>query len=77
MLTLLSAISVTGENLITAVVWLLIAAVVYFILQWGVNKINPEQPFRKVIDVILVIAVIVLVINALLSIIGKGFFTFT
>lgn len=65
---LLAAIS--GEALIWVVVQIVIAAVIYWILTWGIAQIGVPEPFAKVIRVILVLLVCLFLINALLSIGG-------
>jgi VIT1/CCC1 family predicted Fe2+/Mn2+ transporter len=68
MTPLLAAIS--GDTLIWAIVQIIIAAVIYFILNWGIAKIGVPEPFNKVLQVILVLLVCLFLINALLTIGG-------
>lgn len=74
MLTLFAAIS--GESLTYAVVWVVVAAVIFYLLKWLIDYIKPDPPFDKVARVILAVAVVVVLINALLTIVGKPFITF-
>jgi hypothetical protein len=67
-MNILAAIS--GQSLIWAVVWVVIAAVIYWLVRWGVAQIGVSEPFAKVINVILVLAVVIFLINALLTLVG-------
>lgn len=67
---------IDGRAIGMCCLWILAAALIYWILQWGVQKINPGEPFRKIIDVILVILVCIFLINAVLTVFGKPFITF-
>ncbi len=55
------------------IVWLVIAAIIYGILKWGLTELAIPDPFNKVIKAILIIAVVILLINAILSFVGAGF----
>lgn len=62
--------AISGSSLVNAVVWILIAAVIYFILNWAVEKIGLPEPFHKIVTIIIVIGVALLLINALLTLAG-------
>lgn len=68
MIPMLAAIN--GEDLIMAVLWIVIAAMIYWVVTWGLAKIGVPEPFNKIINVVLVIAVVVFLVNALLSLAG-------
>ena len=59
---------------LTALVNLAIVGVIFWILWWGLNKINPPEPFMKVGTVVLVIAACVVLINFLLGLTGSRLF---
>jgi len=65
---LFSAIS--GQSVINAIVWLVIAGVIYWLITWAIAKIGVPEPFNKVINLILVLAVVVILINVLLTLAG-------
>lgn len=56
--------------LMMVVVYLLVIAVVYYLLQWLVAKVSPEEPFRKIIDIILAVAVVLAIIGVLFSLVS-------
>lgn len=63
----------SGEQLVNALVYLVIWGCILWVLYWGLNKIAPPQPWLKVGTVILVIITVVVLINILLGIAGKPF----
>ncbi len=71
MLSILAAIS--GQTLLNAFIWIVIAALIFYILTWGLSKIGLPEPFNKIVTVLLVLVVVVVLINALLTLVGKPF----
>lgn len=69
MIELLALIS--GEAILNALVVLVVWAVIIGILFWGLNKINPGEPWMKVGTVIIVLLTVAVLVNILLSLIGK------
>ena len=67
--TLLAVIS--GQSLVWVVVQIVIAAVIFWILNWGIAQIGVPEPFNKVLKVILVLLVCLFLINALMAIAGR------
>ena len=64
-----------GKNVINAVISLVVFGLIFWLLKWLLDALAIPQPFHKVAEVILIVAAVVLVINVLLSLIGKGFIT--
>lgn len=52
--------------LLTAVIW----GVIFYILWWGLGKINIAEPFKTVATVILVVAAVIVAIGLLTGSIG-------
>lgn len=71
MIPMLAAIS--GEKLVDALVVLVVWGVILFVLWWGLAKVNPGEPWMKVGTVILVLITVMVLVNILLSLIGKDF----
>ena len=61
-------ISLTG--LVQVVVYLLVAGLIFWLLWFLVNYINPPEPFKKIINVFLMIFAVLLVIGLLLQFVG-------
>jgi uncharacterized membrane protein len=72
--TLLAVI--TAQSLGMLFVWLVIAALIYFVLNWALAQIAPPQPFAKILQTVLVLVVAVLIVNALLGLMGHAFIVF-
>jgi hypothetical protein len=65
--------AISGETLLAAFVWLVIGGLIYWIADWGLKKIGLPEPFAKIATVLLVLIVLAVVINALLTLVGKPF----
>lgn len=63
--------AISGESLVWVIIQIVIAAVIYFILNWGLSQIPVAEPFRTVIRVIMVLLVCLFLINALLTLGGR------
>lgn len=63
--------ALSGNDVLWAVIQIVIAAVIYWLIEWGIAKIGIPEPFNKVLKVILVIFVVLFCINALLTIAGR------
>ena len=71
MIPILAAIS--GESLMWLVVEVIVVGLIFWLIQWGLGQIGLPEPFAKVVKVIMILAVVVFLINALLSVGGHGF----
>lgn len=63
---------ISGEGAINAVVWLVVAGVIFWLLWWLVGYCALPEPFNKVARVVLVLAIaaVVVLINVLMSLAG-------
>lgn len=71
MLTILAVIS--GQALISSLVWLICIGLVFWLLWWLLQYIAPPQPFLKVGQVILAVAAVIILINFIMSLAGQPF----
>lgn len=67
---IIAAIS-TEQPWVWAIVQILIAAVIYYVVTWGIAKIGVPEPFNKVLMVLVVLMVVFFCVNALLTIAGR------
>jgi hypothetical protein len=51
-------------------IWLIIAGVIWGVVEWAVKKIGVPEPFNWIIRVVIVLAAALICINALLSLTG-------
>ena len=68
--------AIQGQDLVWLVVEVLIVALIYWVVTWGVSQIAPPEPFAKIIKVILVLAVVLFLVNALLTLGGHPLIKF-
>lgn len=68
MLTLLAAIS--GEEVVQAVIWIIVAGLVYWLLLYLIGVCGLPEPFNKVARIVLAVAAVLFLINLLLSFAG-------
>jgi len=62
--------AISGEALIQAVIWIVIAGVIWWLLNWLIGYAGIPEPFAKVARVILAVVAVLILINALLSLAG-------
>lgn len=66
--------ALTGSGLINSLLYLIIIAVVFWILWYVVQKIALPEPFNKVVQVVLILAAAIFLINWLLGLTDHGGF---
>ena len=60
----------SGPVLISAIIYIVILGIVFWLLWWLVNYINPPEPFKKVANVVLAVAAVLVLIGVLMGIAG-------
>jgi len=65
--------AVSGDALVSALIWIVIAAVIFFLANWFIGYVGIGEPFLKVAKVIIALIVFVLLVNALLMLAGRPF----
>lgn len=65
--------AISGQALVNAFIWVVVAAVVWWLLNWLLGYIGVPEPFNKVAKVILAVLAVVILINALLTLTGQPF----
>jgi predicted membrane channel-forming protein YqfA (hemolysin III family) len=68
--------AISGSGLVNALVYLLIAGIILGLVLWLVNKSPVPEPFKSVIVWIVYLVAVLVLINFLLSLIGRPFITF-
>lgn len=66
--------AISTDGLVNALVWLVVAGIIVWLLWWALGVINPPEPFKKVATVIIVLATVIVLINILLTLVGKPLF---
>lgn len=65
----------SGNNVVNALIWIVVAGVIFWLLNWLIAYVGIPEPFNKVAKVVIAVVAVVLLINALLSIAGHPVFT--
>jgi ABC-type multidrug transport system permease subunit len=68
--------AIAASGLLNLLVQIVVAAVIFWILHYVINYINPPEPFKKVLMVILILVAAIFLINVLLGLVGRSFVTF-
>ena len=55
---------------VNLVIYLIVAGLIFWLLVWLVNYIAPPEPFRKIANVVLAVAAVLVAIGLLLSLVG-------
>jgi hypothetical protein len=64
---------ISGNGMINAVIWLIIVGLIFGLLWWLIGYCAIPEPFNKVARVVLAIFAVLILINALLTVVGHGF----
>lgn len=65
---------VSGETVVRAVLWLVIFGLIFYALHWLIGHLGIQEPFAKFARAILAIGAVIIVINILMSLMGKPLF---
>lgn len=74
MLPLLALLSADGA--IQAVLYLVVVAVIFWVIWWFIAYVGVPEPFNKVLRVVVALAAVIIVINVLLGLVGHPIFRF-
>ena len=58
------------ESLVSLVMYVVVVGLIFWLLHWLVNYLNPPEPFKKVATVILVVFGVLILIGILMSLMG-------
>ena len=62
--------TISIAQVVNLVIYLMVAGLVFWLLYWLVNYINPPEPFKKVATVVLAVLAVLVAIGILLSLVG-------
>lgn len=68
MITMLAAIS--GESVIGLLIWIVCIGIVFWLLHWLISYVALPEPFAKIARVVLALAGVILLINAIMGLGG-------
>lgn len=61
---------ISGETLISVLIYLVIWGLVLYVLWWGLGKLGLPEPFGKIATVVLVLLTVVVLLNLLFGFAG-------
>ena len=61
---------ISGPLLVSMVLYIIVAGLIFWLLTWLINYVNPPEPFKKIATVVVVIVAVVMLINALMTLTG-------
>ena len=62
--------SLSGESVLSAVIYLIVIALCFWLVWWLVEYVGIPEPFHKIIKVIMAVAAVVICINVLMGLAG-------
>ncbi len=62
---------VTVTALMTCVVWIIVAGLIFWLLNWLIGYAGIPEPFNKFARVVLAIFAVLVIINALMGMMGR------
>lgn len=69
-----AAVNITISGLISAIIWLVIAGLIYWLCMWLLGQCGVPEPFNKVIRILVALVVFIIVLNVLLGFSGTPMF---
>ena len=61
---------ISGESVIHALLWIIIAGVIFGLLTWLISYCGLPEPFAKIARVVVAVFAVLVLVNALLSLAG-------
>jgi predicted PurR-regulated permease PerM len=63
--------SISGNDVVSLFVWLIVAGLIFFLLNWLIDYVKVPEPFNRVLKVVIAVVAVLVVINALLALTGN------
>ena len=70
----LAAIGLSVDGLISAIIWLVIAGLIFWLCCWLLGQIGVPEPFNKIIRIFAALIAFLIVLNVLLGLAGSPIF---
>jgi SNF family Na+-dependent transporter len=62
-----------GNDIVRAIVWVVVAGVVFWLLTWLIDYAGLKEPFNRVAKIMLAILAVVFLINIIMMVMGRPF----
>ncbi len=66
-------LAIEGSAIVTMFIWIVVVALICWLLWWLIGYMGLPQPFDKVLRVIVAVIAVIFLINAILTPVGKPF----
>ncbi len=63
--------SISGSDVVNFFVWVVVAGLILFLLNWLIDYVKVAEPFNRVLKVVLAVFAVLVIINALLALTGN------
>lgn len=63
--------AISQDHLISTLVYLVVVGVIFWLLTWALGKMPIAEPFKTIINVIIVVVAVLICINVLLELTGR------
>lgn len=67
---------ITGDSLVSLLVWLIVFGLIAYILWWAISKIPMVEPVKTIVTAIFALIVAIVLINLLLGLVDHQFIKF-
>lgn len=75
-LTAAAATGISIESLVSTLIYLVIIALIFYVCWWFLGYVGVQEPFNKVLRVIIGLVALLIVVNILLGMAGHPIVTF-
>lgn len=62
-----------GGGLISLIITLVVLGLIFWLVKWALGELKLPEPFAKIINVVLVLIIFIVLLNALLGLGGRNF----
>lgn len=63
--------AISGSEIVNFVVWIIVAGIIFFLLNWLIDYAKTPEPFNRVLKVVIAVVAVLVIINALLALTGN------
>jgi hypothetical protein len=64
--------AISGQEIVNVFVWLIVAALIFWLLNWLIGYVGLGEPFLKIAKVVLGVVAVLFIVNLLLGLVGHA-----
>lgn len=65
--------AIDGGNVLNLIVTIVVAALIFWVINWFLGYVGVGEPFNKIIKVVLGLVILIWIVNLLLGLTGHSF----